>query len=91
MIQQSYIESNHGSQEDIGRGYTVKEAKEDTGREDAPFGLDDPPEEQFFSKPRSEGDKAEIDERSRGKKGFYFTGNSLSQGAYDGNRLGFFR
>ena len=45
MIQQSYIESNHGSQEDIGRGYTVKEAKEDTGREDAPFGLDDPSKE----------------------------------------------
>jgi hypothetical protein len=52
MIQQPYIESYQGSQEDIGRGYTVQETKEDTCREDAPFGLDDPPEEQFFSKAR---------------------------------------
>lgn len=62
MIQQSYIESNHGSQEDIGRSYTVQEAKEDACREDAPFGLDDPSEEQFFSKARHDGDEADIDE-----------------------------
>ena len=45
MIQQSYVESNHGSQEDIGRGYTVQEAKEDSCCEDTPFCLDDSPEE----------------------------------------------
>ena len=64
MIQQSYIESNHGSQEDIGRGYTMQEAKEDTCRDDAPFCLDDSPKEQFFSKTSRDGDEADIDERS---------------------------
>ena len=63
MIQQPYIEPYHGSQEDIGRGYTVQEAKEDTCRENAPFGLDDPPKEKFFSKARHDGDEADIDER----------------------------
>jgi hypothetical protein len=64
MIQQSYIESNYGSQEDIGRGYTVQKAKKDACREDAPLCLNDPSEEQFFSKACHDGDEADIDERS---------------------------
>ena len=62
MIQQPYIESYCGSKEDIGRGYAVQEAKEDACCQDTPFGLDDPPEEQFFSKARNERDKADINQ-----------------------------
>jgi hypothetical protein len=91
MIQQSYIESNYGSQEDIDRGHTVQQAKENTGSEDAPFGLDDPSEEQFFSKACHDGDEADIDERARGKEGSYVTSDSRSQGTYDGDLLPLFR
>ena len=63
MIQQPYIETYCGSKEDIGRGYAVQEAKEDACCQDTPFGLNDPSEEQFFSKARNERDKEDINQR----------------------------
>jgi len=42
VIEPTDIESYHGSQQDIGRGHTMQEPKQDACREDAPFGLDYP-------------------------------------------------
>lgn len=91
MIQQADIESYHRGQEDIGRGYAVHEAKEDTGRDDAPFGLDHPAKKHFFGKARQERDKEDIDYGGRSEEGSYVTGDGLSHGAYNRNRTAFFR
>jgi len=69
MMQQADVKSYHHSQEGIGRGHEVQGAKQDTRREEAPFGLDHPSKEQFLGKARPERDKADIDQGGRGKDG----------------------
>lgn len=81
MIEYPDVKSYYRSKQGIGRGHEVQHAKEDAGRDEAPFGLKHPPEEQFLGKAGPERDQADIDHGCRGEDGLDLTPHYPSYGA----------